>query len=204
MKSRVFVLLGLAGLFHAATQPSLSAAEADAPVITDYRSSNSLRAFKFSLTPAGQTYTIQTVTNLSSPFADDPSFYLASYTKTNFATNSVTTTNGPVNVILTNIQTFWEWRRTNLNLTTPSFHRVVVTPMSSNAQLAAIVLNRLTYGPTPDEIERINATRPDAYIAEQLSPWSIAEDVELSQTKIPCFQSKLAAADEFVAITNAS
>src|SRR2546430_8192271 len=32
------------------------------------------------------------------------------------------------------------------------FYRLRVTPMSSNAVLAATALNRLTYGPTPDEL----------------------------------------------------
>jgi len=204
MKSRVFVLLGLVGLFNSVTSAVSSAAEADAPVITDYRSSNTLRAFKFSLHPAIQSYSIETKTNLNGAFVADPSFFLATYTKTNFTTNSVTTTNGPANVIITNIQTFYEWRRTNLNFATPSFHRVVATPLSSNAALAATVLNRLTYGPTPDEIDRITSIGPDAYIAEQLAPWTLTEDVELTHTNIPFYQAKLAAADEFVAITNAS
>src|SRR5262245_46390049 len=147
MKSRVFVLLGLAGSFHVFVQPVFNAAATDAPVITDYRSSNTLRAFKFSLYPGAQSYTIQTTTNLSSPFADDANFFLASFARTNFSTNTVTTTNGTLNVVTTNIQTFWEWRRTNV--TSPSFHRVVATPMAANSMLAAQVLNRLTYGPTP-------------------------------------------------------
>src|SRR6187397_1495251 len=103
MKSRVFVLLGLVGLFNAATPAVSSAAEADAPVITDYRSSNTLRAFKFSLYPDAQAYTIQTATNLNDPFANDANFFLASYALTNFSTNSVNTSNGTVYVIATNI-----------------------------------------------------------------------------------------------------
>src|SRR5436305_23213 len=75
-----------------------------------------------------------------------------------------------------------------------AFYRVQVTPMSSNSLLAATVLNRLTYGPTPDEIERINAIGPDAYIAEQLAPWSFAEDVTGTSGYIPLFESKFAEA----------
>jgi uncharacterized protein (DUF1800 family) len=195
MKSRVFVLLGLAGLLHVSTQPFQIAA-ADAPVITDYRSSNTLRAFKFSLYPGAQSYTIQTTTNLSDAFANDPNFLLASFAVTNFATNSVTTTNGTVYLITTNIQTFWEWRRTGI--TSPSFHRVVATPMTANSLLAAHVLNRLTYGPTPDEVQRINAIGPDAYIAEQLASWNITEDVNGTHASIPSIGARFVSATNVV------
>src|SRR5688572_8086121 len=53
-------------------------------------------------------------------------------------------------------------------------HELEVTPLSSNALLASIVLNRLAYGPTPDEIERVltgtSAIGPQAYVEEQLAP----------------------------------
>src|SRR5688572_6402011 len=70
------------------------------------------------------------------------------------------------------------------------FHRVEVTPMSSNALLSSIVLNRLAYGPTPDEIERVltgpNAIGPQAYIDEQLAPELINEtiDFDVPETNI--------------------
>src|SRR5882672_1083870 len=43
------------------------------------------------------------------------------------------------------------------------FYRVVVTPMNSNALFAATVLNRLTYGPSPADLEHIAAVGPDAF-----------------------------------------
>ena len=62
------------------------------------------------------------------------------------------------------------------------FHRVEVTPMSSNALLSSIVLNRLAYGPTPDEIERVltgpTAIGPQAFINEQLAPEAINETID--------------------------
>src|SRR5688572_14377333 len=62
------------------------------------------------------------------------------------------------------------------------FHRIEVTPMSSNALLSAIVLNRLAYGPTPDEIERVltgpSAIGPQGYIDEQLAPELISETID--------------------------
>ncbi len=47
--------------------------------------------------------------------------------------------------------------------------KVGAVPMNSNDLFMATVLNRLTYGPTPDEIDRIHAIGADAYIAEQLA-----------------------------------
>ena len=53
--------------------------------------------------------------------------------------------------------------------------------MSSNALLSSIVLNRLAYGPTPDEIERVltgpSAIGPQAFIDEQLAPEAITETI---------------------------
>src|SRR5437016_2076568 len=54
------------------------------------------------------------------------------------------------------------------------FYKLAVTPLSSNALLTASVLNRLAYGPTPDELERVTAIGPQAYIDEQLAPDGIA------------------------------
>jgi hypothetical protein len=58
------------------------------------------------------------------------------------------------------------------------FHRLMVTPLTSNALLSATVLNRLTYGPSPDDISRIAAIGPQAFIEEQLSPNTIPEDLD--------------------------
>ena len=59
------------------------------------------------------------------------------------------------------------------------FFRVQVSTISSNDLLSAIVLNRLAYGPTPDEIERIKMISPQSYIDEQLAPEKIKERPEL-------------------------
>jgi uncharacterized protein (DUF1800 family) len=61
------------------------------------------------------------------------------------------------------------------------FFRVNLSPISSNELLSAIILNRLTYGPTPDEIERIKRIGPQAYIDEQLAPETIPERSELEE-----------------------
>ncbi|MCC6235423.1 MAG: DUF1800 family protein [Verrucomicrobiales bacterium] len=48
--------------------------------------------------------------------------------------------------------------------------RLRVQTLSSNDLVAANLLNRLAYGPTPDELDRVRAVGPDAYIEEQLHP----------------------------------
>lgn len=60
------------------------------------------------------------------------------------------------------------------------FYKAEVVPLDPKAVLAATVLNRLSYGPTPDEIDRINAIGPEAYIAEQLAPEKIEESLEFA------------------------
>ena len=63
------------------------------------------------------------------------------------------------------------------------FFRVQVTSLNSNDVLTATVLNRLAYGPTPDELERVRGLGPQAYIEEQLAPETIQDDLDqLSDT----------------------
>ncbi len=62
------------------------------------------------------------------------------------------------------------------------FYRLSATPMSADAILTANVLNRLAYGPTPDELERVSAIGPQAYIDEQLAAELIDEDLDVSIT----------------------
>ena len=87
------------------------------------------------------------------------------------------------------------------------FFRVQVVPMESNALLTATVLNRLAYGPTPDELERIltgpNAIGPQAYIEEQLSPWNINENAEQVAPLIADLGALMAAPNEEVTDFNA-
>ncbi|HUR45146.1 MAG TPA: DUF1800 family protein [Candidatus Saccharimonadales bacterium] len=68
------------------------------------------------------------------------------------------------------------WRGTNNN--PYQFYKLGVTPMSSNALLNANLLNRIAYGPTPDDLERLSAIGPQAYINEQLAPESVVENLD--------------------------
>ncbi len=77
-----------------------------------------------------------------------------------------------------------------------NFYQLQITPLSTNELLTATVLNRLAYGPTPDEMERIltgpSAIGPDAFIAEQLAPELISETVSNSHTNINIIDAKFA------------
>jgi uncharacterized protein (DUF1800 family) len=56
--------------------------------------------------------------------------------------------------------------------------KVGAVPMSSNDLVMATVLNRLTYGPTPDDIDRIRTIGTDAFIAEQMAGETIVETID--------------------------
>src|SRR5205085_2885001 len=58
------------------------------------------------------------------------------------------------------------------------FYGLAVTPMNSNAVLTANVLNRLAYGPTPDDLAAVAASGPQAYIDSQLNNLGAAEAVD--------------------------
>ena len=60
------------------------------------------------------------------------------------------------------------------------FYRASVTPMSSNDLFSATVLNRLTYGPTPDDIARIAQIGPQEFISEQLRADEMVEALDIA------------------------
>jgi uncharacterized protein (DUF1800 family) len=173
-------------------------AESSRPVITSLSGSNQTKNLTFTLIPGAQSYQIWTATNWSDGFFPDPNFTLLPHSQTNFTTNLV----NEVVVIATNILTVWEWRRTNAP-PQQGFFQVQATPLSSNVLRAATVLNRLTYGPTPDEIARIHAIGPDPYIAEQLAPWAMAELVNDTHTNLAHIETLFRTATEVVYETNA-
>lgn len=61
------------------------------------------------------------------------------------------------------------------------FFRVEMKPKDTNEIALANVLNRLAYGPTPDEIARIKSIGVDAYIREQLAPETIDESLDIDK-----------------------
>src|SRR5258708_2349279 len=81
--------------------------------------------------PSAQQYSILSASNLGGAFAADLSGRIAGTT--------------------------WTAPSTSNN---HGFYRLAVSPMTSNDVLTANVLNRLAYGPTPDELERVTSIGP--------------------------------------------
>src|SRR6185503_2346723 len=151
------------------------------PAITNVNAAGPQLNLQFTFYPGAQTYTILSAPDLNSPFLPDPNFLLTA----RYLTNTYTSLVNGSNVVTTNIQAFYEWRRTN-NTTPDGFYRVAVVPMeingspqTTNSLLTGTVLNRLAYGPTPDELERVRAIGADNYIQEQLAPESISENLSI-------------------------
>lgn len=58
------------------------------------------------------------------------------------------------------------------------FYSLRMGQMSPDALLTANLLNRIAYGPTPDELERLAVIGPEAYINEQLAPETIPTSID--------------------------
>ena len=118
------------------------------PQILNISATNSQKRLLWTPYPAAEQYKIFSTLNLTVPFLEDLSG--------SFSGNAwFTSANDPAR-----------------------FFQLQVTPMSSNAVLTANLLNRIAYGPTPDELERLMAIGPDAYLQEQLNFGSLPEPVD--------------------------
>src|SRR4051812_1339861 len=93
------------------------------------------------------------------------------------STGGVITATTPVNPGLL-LKDFSGYHYSVSNRAAQQFYKLELTQLSSNALYIANLLNRIAYGPTPDEIERVTAIGPDAYINEQLNPASLPNPVE--------------------------
>jgi uncharacterized protein (DUF1800 family) len=142
-------MLILAASTAALLSGSLRASDPPPPQIIGVGSSNAQKTVVWAPYPAANGYSIQSKTNVAGVFTNDNQAAISGFS----------------------------WRTNSAN---PSkFFRLGVTPMSSNALLTANVLNRIAYGPTPDELERIltgpTPIGPQAYINEQLAMEGINE-----------------------------
>jgi uncharacterized protein (DUF1800 family) len=174
-----FVLFFIATL---ALSPRTALADNSPLTIYNFSTVGSVKNLRFTPYPSAAGYTFLGGTNVAL-LTPDPSLVLSPY-----FLNTVVITNSPTNIVtLTNFG--YEWRTTN-NLPL-GFYQVQVTPMDSNAVLAAHLLNRLSYGPTPDELDRVTAMGPAAFINEQLNPETVTETAD-SLPSISAIQAKLA------------
>jgi len=94
----------------------------------------------------------------------------------------------------------------NLTWTAPggsnAFHRLEVTPLASNQLLTATVLSKLTYGPTPELLDRLALIGPQAYIDEQLAPESLTERAALAHTNIARIESRFGTPTNYIVGSN--
>lgn len=128
------------------------ASDTPPPVLKSITVSNGVKTIRFDPAPAIDTYTVRSGTDLSFPLTNDPTF----------------------------VQGGTSFRVTNAHPT--RFFKVGATPMSSNALLTANLLNRIAYGPTPDELARVATIGPQAFINEQLAPELVTETVDAYTT----------------------
>ena len=152
--------------FTVASSFMVLASEPQPPSITNFSSSGSQRIIKWSPFPAAKNYSILSSTNLANGFTTNSSGVISGYVWT--GTSTV-----PAN-----------------------FFQLKVTPLTSDELLTANILNRLAYGPSPDDLDRIltgnTPIGPAAYIAEQLAPELITETVTNSHVNINIIQAKFA------------
>lgn len=87
------------------------------------------------------------------------------------------------------------------------FHQLEVTPLTSNAVLAASALSKVGYGPTPDLLDRLlqgaGNNSAAAWIAEQLAPESITERAALAHTNIAFIESRFGTPTNYI-VANAA
>src|SRR6266496_2686733 len=91
------------------------------PAITNVNAAGQRLDLQFTFYPSAQTYTILSAPDLNTPFLPDPNFLLTPSYLISYFTNVVNGTN----VVTTNTQALYEWRRTN-NTTPNRFYRVQV------------------------------------------------------------------------------
>ena len=118
------------------------------PVITSASASNGQVRLQWTPLPAVSQFTIVSTPVLGTPYGPNNNGQIRGYEWTGPATGSA------------------------------GFHRLMVTPLSSDELLSATVLSRLTYGPSPEDVSRIAAIGPQAFIDEQLAPNTIPEDLD--------------------------
>ena len=170
-----FVLPILAVLLQAMLVHTLFASENPAPVIDQMVVTGAQKSLRVTPAPGVQSYQFYSAPSVTGPFSVNTNFILTPYI-TGYSTNY--TTNGPVPI--TNYA--YEWRNTNFTGNS-GFFTMSATPLSSNTVALATVLNRLAYGPTPDDLAAY-ANNPQAYIDEQLNMNGVPETLDTYTVEI--------------------
>jgi uncharacterized protein (DUF1800 family) len=153
------VLLTVVGSLTIIPLVSVPATEPPPPKIDALVVSGDQKNLRMTPSPGADAYYFYSATNANAPFALDTNFVLSPYI-TGYSTNYIT--NGTV--VITNLA--YEWRTTNFS-SDSGFFRLTATSIPSNTTLGVTVMNRLAYGPTPDDLPIVLAN-PQAYIDQQL------------------------------------
>ena len=169
------VVLLFAVLLQAMPVHTLFASENPPPVIDQIVVNGSQKNLRVTPAPGVEAYQFYSAPNVAGPFSVNTNFILTPYI-TGYSTNQ--TTNGPIPI--TNYA--YEWRNTNFPGNS-GFFTMSATPLSSNTVALATVLNRLAYGPTPDDLTAY-ANNPQAYIDEQLNMDGLPETLDTYTVEI--------------------
>lgn len=173
MSARNCLLFGLVLVSLAASSSAPAQLPPPAPPgITNFTLNGSQNVLRWTPYPAAQSFKIFSTTDLRLPFTEDGGGAVSGYS----------------------------W--TGTNLSPARFYRLDTTPLDTNALVAATVLNRLAYGPTPALLDRFKTNAVDTYIAEQLAPETVTETVQNQHTNIAYFESRFAPPTTPVSLTN--
>lgn len=153
------LLLTVIGTVTVISFSTVHATETPPPKIDGIVVSGPQKNLRVTPSPGAEAFYFYSATNLASPFLLNTNFVLMPYV-TGYTTNL--TTNGSVTI--TNLA--YEWRTTNFPGDSGYF-RMSATSVASNTTLGATVMNRLAYGPTPDDLPIVLAN-PQAFIDQQL------------------------------------
>ncbi|MCI0535144.1 MAG: DUF1800 domain-containing protein [Verrucomicrobiales bacterium] len=151
------------------------------PVITDIALENSRKIIRFTPFPAANEFKVLRADKVDGEYAVEAGGTFSGY----------------------------DWISSISAADTLGFYKLRVTTLSEEALLTATLLNRLAYGPTPDELERVNAIGPRAYVEEQLAPEKIVEPVDVADRAGPpvwqyyTFTGTASSALLYVALTSA-
>ncbi len=80
------------------------------------------------------------------------------------------------------------WTSDSVAVGDSGFYRLEALPLASEMVRSSTLLNRIAYGPTPDDLDRLATIGTDAYVEEQLAPEKILENLDESSETGPVWR----------------
>jgi uncharacterized protein (DUF1800 family) len=152
MNRRLIPLSAWVAILIVGASAPLLAQELAPPVITDISVQNLTPVVRFSPYPAAEEYVILGADRPDGQFVSKQGGFFSGYI----------------------------WNGMERGGGSPAFFRLQVNMLSADALLTATVLNRLAYGPSPDELELVQRIGPQAYIDQQIAPETVADTLDAS------------------------